>query len=103
MGQHRPPVVWSPEARADLTEIWNYHARVAGAYSADKIIRGIAAACQPLEQHPFAGRSRDELRPGMRSVAASPHAIFYRLVEGRAEIVRVIDGRRDIEDVFTGG
>jgi toxin ParE1/3/4 len=67
------------------------------------MVRQIVAACLPLAEYPLAGRSRDELRPGMRSVAASPHVVFYRVVEDRAEVVRVLDGRRDIEDIFSNG
>jgi len=36
-------------------------------------------------------------------VVASPHVVFYRVVGEEAEIVRVIDGRRDIERVFADG
>jgi plasmid stabilization system protein ParE len=54
-----------------------------------------------LDDFPFAGRVRDEIRPSLRSVAASPHIVFYRLKDSRPEIVRVLDGRRDIEDIFS--
>ena len=49
---------------------------------------------------PSAGRSRDEIRPGLRSLAASPQVVFYRLNNDRPEIVRVLDGRQDIEEIF---
>jgi plasmid stabilization system protein ParE len=29
-------------------------------------------------------------------------SLFYRVVEHRAEIVRVLDGRRDIDEIFGG-
>jgi plasmid stabilization system protein ParE len=31
---------------------------------------------------------------------ASPHVVFYRVVDGAAEIVRVLDGRQDIEAIL---
>jgi len=97
----RRPVVWSPDARADLSDIWEYFAQAASRRTADDIVRRIAEACLPLEDHPYGGRARDEVRPGLRSVVASPHVIFYRVGADRtAEIVRVIDGRRDIDAVF---
>jgi hypothetical protein len=37
----RRPIDWSPEARADLSEIWNYYVSVAGRNTADKIVREI--------------------------------------------------------------
>jgi toxin ParE1/3/4 len=53
-----------------------------------------------LEEYPFAGRSRDEIRPGLRSVVASPHVVFYRVTDGVAEVVRVLDGRQDLDEIF---
>jgi len=94
-------VTWSPEALAYLDAIWNYYARVAGRNTADKIGREIAKAVSFLEDHPFGGRSRDEVRPGLRSLAVSPHVVFYRVVDGAAETVRVLDGRQDILAILT--
>ncbi len=64
------PVIWSPEALADLDAIWNYYVRVAGRNTADKIGREIGKAVSFLEDYPFGGRSRDEVRPGLRSVGS---------------------------------
>ena len=57
MADPRPPVIWSSDALADLSEIWNYYMSVAGRHTADKIARDIFGACQLLEDHPFAGRA----------------------------------------------
>ncbi|MCK6451654.1 MAG: type II toxin-antitoxin system RelE/ParE family toxin [Alphaproteobacteria bacterium] len=92
--------LWSPEALADVDAIWDCYDRVAGRGVANRIVREIEAAALTIEAHPFAGRSRDELRPGYRSIAATPHVMFYRVVGGDAEILRVLDGRRDIEDIL---
>lgn len=40
------------------------------------------------------------MRLGLRSFAAIPHVIFYRAVNDTPEIVRVLDGRQDIEEKF---
>ena len=86
-------------ARADLSDIWSYYGRAVGPQTADNIIRG--QACRLLEDHPYGGRARNEVRPGLRSVVARPHVIFYRVTPDEiAEIVRVLDGRRDIEEIF---
>ena len=34
--------------------------------------------------------------------ATSPHVVFYRVSNDVAEIVRVLDGRRDLEEIFVG-
>ena len=96
----RPPAIWSPEARADLAEIWTYYAQVAGRQTAENIVRKIAGTCEVISDHPFAGRTRDELRLGIRSLAVRPHVVFYRVVADVPEIVRVLDGRRDVDAIF---
>jgi toxin ParE1/3/4 len=100
MADPRRPIVWSPDARADLSQIWSYYAKVAGRLTADKIVREIGEICRLLEDHPFAGRARDEVRSGLRSIAAPPHVVFYRVNNHFAEIVRVLDGRRDLDEIF---
>ncbi len=93
-------VLWSPEALDDREKIWDYYVRVAGRHTAEKVLREIAAVVALLEDHPFAGRARNEVRPGLRSFAATPHVVFYRVVNDAPQIVRVLDGRQDIEVKF---
>jgi toxin ParE1/3/4 len=100
MAGARRPVVWSPEARADLADIWNRYFEVADRRTADRIARRIHEACGLLEQHPLAGRLREELRLGLRSIVARRHVVFYRAVADSIQIVRVIDSRRDLDEIF---
>jgi toxin ParE1/3/4 len=92
--------LWSPEAIADFDDIWSYYDRIAGVRTADKIASEIAKAIALIEQHPFAGRSRNELKLGLRSIAATPHIVFYRVIVDAVEIARILDGRRDIDAIF---
>jgi toxin ParE1/3/4 len=100
MAVTRRPVAWSPDARLDLSEIWDFYAAAGGSRVADQIVRRIVEASRPLNRHPLAGRSRDEIRPGLRSRATGSHVIFYRVRDDVAEIVRVLDGRRDLQRIF---
>ena len=101
MAEDRQPLSWSPEALSDLAEIWDYYVEIAGRHTADRAVRSIAEACVLLKTHPFAGRARNEVRPGLRSIAASPHVVFYRVNGRAAEIIRVLDGRRDFDEIFS--
>jgi toxin ParE1/3/4 len=92
--------IWSPEAISDLDAIWSYYERAAGKSTAEKIAREIDRLVATIEAHPLAGRSRDELRPGARSLAAKPHVLFYRVMNGIPEIMRILDGRQDIDEIF---
>jgi toxin ParE1/3/4 len=93
-------VVWSTEANNDLEQIWTYLARNASVERADYQAARIVEACGLLSEWPRSGRARDEVVPGLRSVAAEPYVVFYRTGDARVEIVRVLDGRRDIEAVL---
>ena len=94
--------LWSPEALDDRERIWDYYVGVAGRHTAEKVLRDIGDVIALIEDHPFGGRARNEVRPGLRSFTATPHIVFYRVVNGRPEIVRVLDGRQDIEAEFVG-
>lgn len=101
MGGRKLQVIWSPEALDDIDQLWDYYAEVAGGATADRILRQIGQAVTLIEDFPLAGRARDEIRSGLRSMAVAPQIVFYRLRDDRAEIVRVLDGRRDIEAIFS--
>ena len=102
MTGRKRPVTWSATARTDLSQIWTYYAHAAGRLVADKLVLNINQTVRKLEDYPFSGRSRDEVRPGLRSVLAKPYVVLYRLREDQsAEIVRVLDGRRDVESIFS--
>jgi toxin ParE1/3/4 len=101
MAEANRAALWSPEALDDRDRIWAYYVGVAGRHTAEMILREIAKVIALLEDHPFAGRARDEVRPGLRSFAAAPHVVFYRVVNDCPEIIRVLDGRRDIEEKFS--
>ena len=101
MAKRKPEVRWSPEALEDLGAIWNYYAKVAGPNTAEKIILEIVQVCGALASHPFGGRSRDEVRPSLRSLVAGTHVVFYVVQEGRPTMVRVLDARQDIDSQFS--
>jgi plasmid stabilization system protein ParE len=83
MAEAKRAALWSPEALDDRERIWDYYVRVAGRHTAEKILREIAEVIALIEDHPFAGRARNEVRGGLRSFAAKPHVIFYRVVDAR--------------------
>ena len=103
MPGRRRSAIWSPDALADIEQIWNYYEQIAGRNTAEKVLREIGDVISTIEEHPFAGRSRNELRRGFRSLAAHLHVVFYRVVKNIPEIIRVLDGRQDIEEIFADG
>ena len=100
MAATRYELFWSPESEQDLLDIWTYSARKWSLETADKRLEAINASCDRLRQSPFSGRGRDELRRGLRSVVVHPHVVFYRVIGTNVDIVRVLDGRRDLDTIF---
>ena len=95
-------VLWSPEAEEDLVAIWRYVAQEASPDIADKQLILIDQATTTLREWPLAGRARDDVLPGMRSLVARPYVVFYRVAGQGVEVVRVLHGRRDIDSIFIG-
>jgi toxin ParE1/3/4 len=91
----------SPRASEDLTEIWSYIADDSLA-NADSFIDKLYETMQVLSRQPGSGRHREEIAPGIQSFPFGRYIIFYRAVTGGIEIVRVLHGARDIENIFGG-
>ncbi len=91
----------SPRASSDLIEIWIYIADDSVA-NADAFIDKLYQAIQALGRQPGSGRHREELAPGIQSFPFGRYIIFYRAVTSGIEIVRVLHGARDIENIFEG-
>jgi toxin ParE1/3/4 len=44
------------------------------------------------------GRARDDLAPGLRSlVVQSKYLIFYRVLDKKVQVMRILHGARDID------
>jgi toxin ParE1/3/4 len=89
----------SPRASEDLTEIWSYIADDSLA-NADSFIDKLYETMQVLSRQPGSGRHREEIAPGIQSFPFGRYIIFYRAVTSGIEIVRVLHGARDIENIF---
>jgi toxin ParE1/3/4 len=91
----------SPRATSDLIGIWSYIADDSVA-NADVFIDKLYETMRLLAGKPGSGRRREELAPGMQSFPFGRYILFYRVVAGAIEIVRVLHGARDIENIFEG-
>ena len=92
-------LVIAQAARTDLAEIWSYVAEY-DVDAADRVVDAILAAARRIADWPEMGRTRPELLVGIRSFAVGPHLLFYRVRDTGVELVRVVDGRRDLDSVF---
>jgi len=95
-----PRIIRRDRAIDDLTEQWSYRALVRDAESADALIDRIERRLELLAHHPESGTSRDDLRPGLRFVSLGKLNLYYNPLRDGIELVRVLDGRRDIAAIF---
>lgn len=82
-------------ALRDLDEIFDYFASTS-VEAGEKFARDFKTKCQYLTQFPNLGRSYAELQPNLRGIPLRGYIIFYQVVEGGVEIVRVVNAYRDL-------
>ncbi len=92
-------LVVSERADDDLHEIYN-HLLPLNPQAARDQIAGINEKFRQLVRFPFIGRERASLAAGLRSVVLGPKVIFYLVTDDRVVIVRVLDGRMDLDEEF---
>ena len=92
----------SPEAEAELDDIWYYTAKESGSMEvADRFIDSLVEIFYLLAINPHISRRRDnDLRPGIRSFPVGQYVILYRVDESNVLILHVVRGSRNIEALF---
>ena len=89
-------VRFTARAREDLLDIWLFVAARNSETVADRVYDGIEQTCQLLREHPQIGRARQEIHGDARSLVIDRWLALYRVTENGAQIVRIIDGARDL-------
>lgn len=90
-----PKVLSTPRADRDLVGI-GLHIAQDSPRAADKMLAAIDRKCKMLARLPKLGRRRDELADGLRSFSVDSYVVFYKIIRGGVEIIRVLHGARDI-------
>lgn len=96
MKQH----IISPQANQDLEAIIDYfvtHNIDAG----ERFIDEFNKKCRYLANFPNMGRSYANIKDYLRGVPLDGYIIFYRVADSGIEVLRVVNGYRDLESLFT--
>jgi toxin ParE1/3/4 len=89
------------QVEVDLDEIWLYVATETSSMdAATRLIDSIADCFFLLSSFPYAGRARDDFGIGAISFAAGDYLIVYCVEDQDVLILRVIHGKRDMEELF---
>ena len=99
-------LLWTPQAREDLIEIYTYIG-LDNPSAAERVFDALQAKAQSISKLPRMGVRRPDIRPSTRILIEGPYLILYETHpdsdEGRinsAEIVRIVDGRRNLKNLF---
>ncbi len=89
------------KVREDLLQIWQGLA-IHDLEAANRQLRRIEEAIGMLAEFPSIGAPKEDLLPGSRTFLRAPHLVFYRIFEAErvVQILRVLDGRRDLNALF---
>jgi toxin ParE1/3/4 len=88
-----------PLAAADIESIALYIAED-NPMAARRWVEDIHRHCQRLGEMPGMGVARFDVRPGLRMLPAGNYLILYREIDDGAEIVRVIHGARQWQELL---
>jgi toxin ParE1/3/4 len=99
-------LTWRPQAREDLLLIYEFIG-LDNRTAAERLFNSIEDKVTLLVDHPRLGPRRPHLRPGARVLLEGPYLILYETHPDtddgpidEIEIVRVVDGRRDLTRPF---
>jgi toxin ParE1/3/4 len=95
-------VIFHPRAESDLLALYRYIAEASGLGIAGEYIGRIEIACMSLATFPNRGTKREDLAPGLRTIAFERRVtIVYRVLKSHVEIVTIAYGGRDFESDFS--
>ncbi len=86
-------------ASRDLNDIADYFAENS-LEAGDRFFRAFNRKCQQLVVFPNSGKNYGTIRPDLRGLSLEGYIIFYRVVDDGIEILRVVNGRRDLPALF---
>ena len=100
-------VIHLPLARLDLVKQFQYFDEHAGLEVAERFTDAVDATCRQLLVHPRSGLQCDFRNQRLRGLRRFPvkgfenYLIFYSPRPHGLDVIRVLHGARDLEEVFT--
>ena len=86
---------FTPRARRDIEEIWEYSFERFGLDKA--YLREIQRAAMTVAEDPRRGLACDEIRSSYRKFSVGSHILFFQASATRVVIVRILHGRMNFD------
>lgn len=66
----------------------------------DRFVTSFSQKCLLLARYPHMGKPYGHIKAGLRGLLVMNYVIFYRVLGNDIEILRVISGYRNFQDIF---
>jgi toxin ParE1/3/4 len=94
-------VAFTPEAKNDLLNLYDYIADHSSTSRAMRYIERIEKSCMSLNTLPERGTRRDDLLPGLRVMGFERRVLIaFQVSSGSVAILRVLYGGRSVDLAF---
>ena len=91
-------IIFSPKAKVDLSQVWDYTFAEWGAEQAEKYIRELCAAIEEQSSDLTKPLDISDVRKGYRKVRSGSHVIFFKVTKGGIlDVVRILHQKMDFD------
>ena len=94
-------LTFTPAARQDLDDIWDYSSSTWSAAQATRYLRGLQALLRTLQEFPDLARERPEFTPPVRLHPYRRHLVIYRAEADHLIVLRILHARRNWQVLLT--
>ena len=91
--------ILAPSATRDLDRLSQYFLET-NVEAGERLFKTLNQKFYNLTQFPNLGKPYFHLNPKIRGLLVEKHIIFYRVTDVEVEIVRIVDGRQDLTQLF---
>ena len=85
------------KATNDLADIWNYTYEEWSEQQADIYYQMLIESCEEISKNPNIGKNYEGIAANLFGLKSNRHIIFYRVLNERIEIIRILHGRMDLK------
>jgi toxin ParE1/3/4 len=91
--------ILAPSTTRDLDRLSQYFLET-NIEAGERLFKALNQKLYNLTQFPNLGKPYPPLDPNIRGLLVEKYIIFYRVTETQIEIVRIVDGRQNLTQLF---
>jgi toxin ParE1/3/4 len=91
--------ILAPSTTRDLDRLSRYFLET-NVDAGERLFKALNQQFYNLTQFPNIGKPYPHLHPNIRGLLVEKYIVFYRVTATQVEIIRVLDGRQDLTQLF---